>query len=125
MQRQCGHCPACVFRRQALWHAGIREPDDFYLMDVFAGQANQRESWALTAFRQQAARLAELDGTTIPAFFRRHLFSTRVVSSEAELPAFVSLFRRYQREWATLGRDFRLAEPRAYCMAEVSGGTSQ
>ena len=71
MQRQCGHCPACVFRRQALWQAGIREPEEFYLTDVFGGQPTEQQSRALTAFRQQAARLDDLDGSAVPAFFRR------------------------------------------------------
>jgi 7-cyano-7-deazaguanine synthase in queuosine biosynthesis len=123
-QRQCGHCPACVFRRQAMWHAGIREPDDFYLTDVFAGQATERESRALTAFRQQAARLADLDGPEVPAFFRRHLFSTRIVSSDEELAPFISLFRRYRREWTALERDARLPKPGDHCLVEVGRGTS-
>jgi 7-cyano-7-deazaguanine synthase in queuosine biosynthesis len=123
-QRQCGHCPACVFRRQALWCAGIREPDDCYLTDVFGGQPTQRESRALTAFRQQAARLGDLDGQVVPAFFRRHLISTRIVSSDEELAPFVSLFRRYRREWAALERDARLPKPGNRCLVEVSGGTS-
>lgn len=123
-QRQCGHCPACVFRRQALWHAGIREPDDFYLTDVFAGQATEREAGALNAFRQQAARLANLDGPVVPAFFRRHLFSTQIVSADEELAPFVNLFRRYRREWIALERDARLPKPGNHCLVEVGGGTS-
>jgi hypothetical protein len=123
-QRQCGHCPACVFRRQALWHAGIREPDDFYQIDVFGGQATERESRSLTAFRQQAARLAELEGGAVPAFFRRHLLSTRIVSSEDELIPYVDLFRRYGREWAALERDARLPRPGGHGLVEVGGGTS-
>jgi 7-cyano-7-deazaguanine synthase in queuosine biosynthesis len=123
-QRQCGHCPACVFRRQAMWHAGIREPDDFYLTDVFAGQAGERELRALTAFRQQSARLADLDGPEVPAFFRRHLFSTRIVSSDEELAPFVDLFRRYRLEWAALETDARLPKPGDHCLVEVGGGTS-
>jgi 7-cyano-7-deazaguanine synthase in queuosine biosynthesis len=123
-QRQCGHCPACVFRRQALWQADIREPDDFYLTDVFALQAAARESRALTALRQQAARLADLDGPTVPAFFRRHLFSTQIVSSGKDLAPFVNLFRRYRREWVVLARDLRLPQPGNPCLVGVGGGTS-
>jgi 7-cyano-7-deazaguanine synthase in queuosine biosynthesis len=123
-QRQCGYCPACVFRRQALWHAGIREPTDFYLTDVFGGQPTERQLAALIAFRQQAARLADLDGPVVPAFFRRHLLSTQIVSSDEELAPFVSLFRRYRREWIALERDARLPTPGGRGLVEVGGGTS-
>jgi 7-cyano-7-deazaguanine synthase in queuosine biosynthesis len=123
-QRQCGSCPACVFRRQALWRAGIREPADFYLTDVFAGQGNERELRALTAFRQQAARLAALDAPEVPAFFRTHLYSTQVLSSDEELACFVNLFRRYRREWLGLERDARLPRPGDCCLAAVAEGTS-
>ncbi len=113
-----------MYRRQALWHAGIREPDDFYQVDVFGGQPTERQSRSLMAFRQQAARLAELDGQTVPAFFRRYLFSTRVVTSEEELAALVNLFRRYRREWTRLERDVGLPKPGAYCLVQAGGGTS-
>jgi 7-cyano-7-deazaguanine synthase in queuosine biosynthesis len=124
-QRQCGYCPACVFRRQALWLAGIREPDTAYLTNVFGGQLTEREARSLTAFRQQAARLIALDNQTVPEFFRRHLLSTRIVSSDEELAPFVTLFRRYQREWAALERDSRLCQPGNHSLVEVGGGTSQ
>ncbi len=123
-QRQCGHCSACVFRRQALRDAGIREPDDFYQVDVFGGQPTEYECRSLTAFRQQAARLAELDGQTVPAFFRRHLVSTKIVSSDEELARFVNLFRRYRREWAALEHDVRLPKTGSHSFVEVGGGIS-
>ncbi len=123
-QRQCGHCPACVFRRQALWHAGIREPEGFYLTDVFGGEATERQMQPLAAFRQQAARLIDLDSPVVPAFFRRHLVSTRVVCSEEEMALFVSLFRRYGREWAAVEREARLPRPGDRGFVAVGGGTS-
>jgi hypothetical protein len=113
-----------VFRRQALWCAGIREPDGFYQIDVFGGQPTERESQPLAAFRQQAARLAELDGQTVPAFFRQHLFSTRIVTSDKELAPFVDLFRRYRREWDVLERETRLPELGADRLVAMGGGTS-
>ena len=34
--RQCGHCTACVYRRQAMLAAGIREGRDAYDVDLFS-----------------------------------------------------------------------------------------
>jgi hypothetical protein len=31
-----------VFRQQAMWQAGICEPNDYYLTDVFGGRAADR-----------------------------------------------------------------------------------
>lgn len=121
-QKQCGYCPACVYRREALWQAGVREPDGFYQVDVFGGQLSERESRSIMAFRQQAARLAELDSPEVPAFFRRHLFSTRIVHSEKEVAPIVNLFRRYRREWTALERNARLPKPGGNFLVEVGGG---
>ena len=33
--KQCGFCPACIFRRQAMFAAGIAEAGDAYLLDIF------------------------------------------------------------------------------------------
>lgn len=123
-RRQCGTCPACVFRRQAMWRAGILEAADAYVADVFDGQPGEREARSLIAFRQQAARLAELDGPDVPAFFRRHLFSNRIVSTEGEMTPYLNLFRRYRDEWADLEREVRLPTPADYLPALVGGGTT-
>ena len=124
-RRQCGTCPACIFRRQAMWQAGVREEPDAYATDVFDGHPGEREARSVIAFRQQAARLADLDRPEVPAFFRRHLFSTRLVSSEAEMVPYLNLFRRYRDEWAELEREVRLPTPADYLLAAVGGGASQ
>jgi Queuosine biosynthesis protein QueC len=123
-RRQCGTCPACVFRRQSMWRAGIREAADAYVADVFDGQPGEREARYMIAFRQQATRLTELDGPEVPAFFRRHLYSSRIVSTEAEIVPYLKLFRRYRDEWAELEREVSLPNPSDYLLAPVGGGTS-
>lgn len=123
-RRQCGTCPACVFRRQAMWRAGVSEGADAYVTDVFGGQPGEREARSLIAFRQQAARLTELDGPEVPAFFRRHLSSHRIASTEAEVAPYLDLFRRYRDEWAELEREVRLPAPADYLLAPVGGGAS-
>ena len=124
-RRQCGTCPACVFRRQAMWRAGVREGPDAYVTDVLGGHPGERDARSLIAFRQQAARLAELDGPEVPEFFRRHLLGTRIVSSEAGMAPYLDLFRRYRDEWVELERDVRLPAPADHVLAAVGGGTTR
>jgi 7-cyano-7-deazaguanine synthase in queuosine biosynthesis len=77
--QQCGVCPACVFRRQALIAGGIDEPDGSYTLDVFgsAGAANaipEDELWYLKAFLMQVSKLDDIETTMhLPEPVRRHL----------------------------------------------------
>lgn len=121
---QCGYCPACIYRRHALWNAGIREPDNSYQIDIFADDLTERYTRALRAFLQQAARLEELAGEMVPAFFQRHLFGTRIVQLDDELHPYVDLFRRYRHEWAELKCAIQLPNPGGQYLVEVGGGAS-
>lgn len=106
--KQCGICPACVFRRYALQAAHIPEPPQAYQHDLFGSatafnRVPKKRLRALQAFLWQAERLAELDDEkAVPKFFRNHLLGTKVVLDETTLPPFVDLFRRYRREWLEL-----------------------
>ncbi len=108
--RQCGHCPACVYRRQAMMVAGIQEDRDAYKVDLFSPSLSALPDkylkW-IRAFHQQAARLSELDGNRVPFFFRTYLFATEAVATDAELKPHVEVYRRYRREWKTLIADAR------------------
>lgn len=110
--RQCGHCPACVYRRQAMISAGIDEGTEAYEVDVFAPRGSRVEIpetqlQTIRAFQQQAARLSELDSGRVPKFFRRFLFATHVVSTDEELASYAEVYRRYSREWSALIADSR------------------
>jgi 7-cyano-7-deazaguanine synthase in queuosine biosynthesis len=106
-QKQCGACPACVFRRHALLTAGVEDPATGYRHDLFgppdAFRAVPPERLrTLKAFLAQSARLEELDSDRVPVSFRLHLLGTRVVGDAGALEPFVELFRRYRREWMDL-----------------------
>jgi len=110
--QQCGVCPACVFRRQAMLTAGISENKSAYAIDLFAETDPARTiavkdmRW-VKAFHQQAAHLSELDSGAVPACFRRYLRSTHVVTDDAQIAAHADVYRRYRREWMLLLADAR------------------
>lgn len=105
--QQCGYCPACVYRRQAMITAGIEEGPDAYEVDLFSPPEpihNIRVKHLLwiRAFHQQAGRLAELDEGRVPNSFQRYLYATQAVSTDDELSPHIKVYRRYQQEWAAL-----------------------
>jgi len=111
--KQCGVCPGCVYRRQAMFLAGVVEPPRTYAYDLFgdAGSVPSRHHVSLKAFLQQVARLAPLDrpGTVVPRL-GDHLVKTGIVARDDEegLSFYAELFRRYYREWldlAAIGRE--------------------
>ena len=109
-RRQCGYCPACIFRRQALSVAGLEEQPGTYVYDLFgnsvsADQVPHRFREVLLAFLQQVASLTSLDCPGgISARLNNHLLATEVVASGqgAENDEYVALFRRHRREWLDL-----------------------
>jgi 7-cyano-7-deazaguanine synthase in queuosine biosynthesis len=110
--QQCGHCPACVYRRQALITAGISEPNDAYAVDLFSPPDPRRPIAAkhlrsIRAFHQQVADLAELDDGRAPPCLRRYLRVTQAISSDEPLAPHVEVHRRYRREWLALIADAR------------------
>ncbi len=110
--RQCGHCAACVYRRQAMQVAGISEAPDAYDVDLFAPPApgddpDPRHLVAIRAFQQQVGRLAELDDGRLPACYRAYLHATHAVATEAELGPHIEVHDRYRREWERLFAEAR------------------
>ena len=102
--RQCGHCTACVYRRQAMITAGIDEGPDAYDVDLFSPAGPppcppEKQLEPIRAFHQQAGRLAELETGRVPECFRRYLYTTQAVSTENELGLYAKVHRRYWREW--------------------------
>ena len=131
--QQCGHCPACVFRRQALLTAGITEPDDAYAVDLFAEHhpdtpIPSKVMRTIRAFHQQIAHMPELSSGSAPPSFKRYLKATNAVSSDAQLGPHIEVYRRYREEWLSLIADARRRglpwATRPSSLAKVQGATS-
>src|SRR5262249_10970243 len=66
--KQCGACPACIYRRQAMITAGVSEKPSAYVVDLFSPrcQPTDKERQTIRTFQQQAGRLAELEKDRVP-----------------------------------------------------------
>lgn len=131
--QQCGHCPACVFRRQAMLTAGVVEGKDAYGTDLFtefdAGRTiAAKHMLCVKAFHEQVAHLVDLDAGIVPSCFRRYLMTTNAVANDEEMAPHAEVYRRYRREWMLLiadarRRGFPWITP-ARSLALVEGATS-
>ena len=111
---QCGHCAACVGRRQAMLVAGIHEPPGTYSVDLFAARSALNQLPAhqvrfLKAMVIQADLLGELRCSVLPDWFRRYVLGTGVASSDDMLSRLVDVHLRYRAEWLELA-EFGRAE---------------
>lgn len=128
--KQCGWCPACVFRRQAMAVAGIVDRTDTYKYDLFdAGQLREMEEKRLrflVAFLLQAERLTQLDPAGAPPdFFTHHLRETEVVRQRESVGPYVELYRSYRDEWLGLAaRCVPLGFPWAVPVARRKAGVA-
>jgi 7-cyano-7-deazaguanine synthase in queuosine biosynthesis len=111
--KQCGLCPACIFRRAALYSAGIQEPDDTYSYD-FLGAAErinalpEKRLAYLKAFLLQVARLQDIENhDRLPPAFERHLIGTGILQRDQSQRAVVELLARYRNEWMKIAADAR------------------
>lgn len=127
--KQCGICPACVFRRQAMITAGIPESGDEYKHDLFSASDKPRQPTAaqlkhLKAFLMQVVALKEVrSGRRLPDRIMRHLMGTGILSHGQSLARFIQLFRQYRKEWLEVARQAHL---RGYAWTNLldSGDTS-
>jgi hypothetical protein len=114
-QKQCGICPACIFRRQAMAVAAIAEPEGTYRYDFLgsAREANRiplKKLLPLKAFLLQVASLKGVcAGMPYPRSIVRHLLSTEVLADEDRLETVADLLVRYRDEWMEIasGRNQR------------------
>ena len=100
--KQCGICPACIFRRQAMLSAGIDEPDRTYKCDIFSGNEPPKEGRLayLKAFLMQVAELEEVQsGRRLPERVLRHLMGTGILRNGESSAPFIRLLSEYRREW--------------------------
>lgn len=106
--KQCGVCPACIFRRQAMMVAGIEEPQGTYKYDLFSQDyessgIEERHLEYLKAFLLQVANLGPLEpGVRVPLRVQRHLLGTNVVPPGESTTAVLNLLSRYRDEWLNL-----------------------
>jgi hypothetical protein len=110
--KQCGVCPACLFRRQAMQVAGIVEPDHSYKYDIF--DLSQSESIPADQFKYVKAflmQVAQLDGVetgeTLPRAFERHVLSTNILQRGQSQKGVIELLARYRDEWVAIASNAR------------------
>src|SRR5262245_9148658 len=109
--KQCGVCPACIFRRQAMLVGGVKEPRGTYKFDFFGSsrvvnRIPERRLKYLKAFLMQVVHLATLDSQDeLPRRFRRHLVGSRVLGSDESPLSVIELLRRYRQEWLTIAAE--------------------
>ena len=113
--KQCGVCPACIGRRQALAVANIREPAGKYQYD-FLGCPDEfrripvKKLNYLKATLMQVADLLALQPTKpLPELVKRHLFGSRIATDDQSALPWVELLMRYRDEWLGLMTDRRTA----------------
>lgn len=104
---QCGRCPACVFRRQAMYSAGIPEKSDDYETDLFSeadpeNPIAREDMISVLAFHEQVANLKLLDSEIVPPFLGRYLKATNAVDSDHQIAPHAEVHRRFRREWVSL-----------------------
>lgn len=103
--KQCGACPACIFRRQSLTVAGLHEPAGTYRYDLFenADASNQvppKELDYLKAFLDQVVHLDGIrENQPFPLRIRRHLIGTGVLADGESGEIVSRLLRTYRDEW--------------------------
>ncbi len=111
--RQCGLCPACLFRRQAMIVGGIEEPQDAYSFDLFgtperAGLVPPEKLNYLKAFLMQVAERADIETTgRLPGAVERHLRHTRILKPGEPPEALIALMARNRDEWMAVAAEGR------------------
>ncbi|MCI0533916.1 MAG: 7-cyano-7-deazaguanine synthase [Verrucomicrobiales bacterium] len=105
--KQCGICPACLFRRQAMKVAGIPEPDHAYKYDIFNPSSSdlipvERLKY-LKAFLMQVAQLDGVEmNDRLSSAFERHVLSTRILQRGQSQKGVIDLLARYRDEWIAI-----------------------
>jgi hypothetical protein len=99
--RQCGVCPACLFRRVALIAAGIEEPAGVYQTDLLdpSHQLESGKARPLIAFLNQVDAISAAGDVGLPPFIESHLRRTGVIANGHDVKVLADLFRRYAADW--------------------------
>lgn len=101
-QKQCGLCPACIFRRVAMESAGIHESGDAYRYDFLNERINDvpdKRLAYLKAFLVQVAHLRDIENCeNLPRFFERHIVPHIIPKGHSQRGV-IELLARYRDEW--------------------------
>lgn len=105
--KQCGYCPACIGRRQALIVAGIQEPEELYDCDLFGppeitSSIDPAKLMGIKATLMHVDRLADLRRRPLPNWFLQYALGTGVENSVAALDSWVDVLLRFRSEWLKL-----------------------
>jgi len=109
--KQCGICPACILRQQAMIVAGIREPRGTYKYNPFGpsrlvDRIPEKGLRFLKAFLMQVAHLSVLDTQAdLPRRLRRHLFGSGIMGHGESPHLVIELLRQYRDEWLTIAAE--------------------
>jgi 7-cyano-7-deazaguanine synthase in queuosine biosynthesis len=105
--KQCGVCPACIFRRAALRAGGIQEPENAYKYD-FLGPAErinhlpEKRLVYLKAFLIQVAQLRDIENIDrLPPAFEQHVVPHIVPKGQSQ-KGVIQLLARYRDEWMNI-----------------------
>jgi 7-cyano-7-deazaguanine synthase in queuosine biosynthesis len=110
-QKQCGVCPACILRRQAMATAGIVEPENAYEHDFLGYPQTESKIPAkrlqfLKAVLMQVAWLSGVESRgQLPSAFARHLISTEILGRNQLQEDLIELLVRYRDEWMVIASE--------------------
>jgi len=111
--KQCGICPACIFRRQAMQVAAISEGVEVYEHNIFkllpesAAMPAERLKF-LKAFLMQVAQLKDVErNERLPGAFERHVISTGILMQGQSQKGVIELLARYRDEWIAVASQAR------------------
>lgn len=105
-RKQCGVCPGCIGRRQALISGGVHEPADRYAFDIFGDSATV-DSIPAIELGYLKATITQIEALscvrahrTLPLAVQTHL--ARVLQSSEDIIPSVRLLQHYRKEWLHL-----------------------
>lgn len=110
--RQCGVCPACIGRRQAMEAAGVSESSMDYEYDIFASD-NPRvpPKSKLDALKATLAQVGDLAHVSpngdLPETLRSWFLGTGIVQKDPDAGPWLAVLRRYRSEWLNLAQRHR------------------
>jgi Queuosine biosynthesis protein QueC len=111
--QQCGICPACIFRRQAMIVGGVEEPQGNYSFDLFgtaevANALTSKKLNFLNAFLIQVANWGDIENSgQRPEPVYRYLLETQILSSSESPVAIIDLLVRNRDEWRAIAAERR------------------
>jgi len=105
-RKQCGVCPGCIGRRQALISAGVEEPAEKYAFDIFGDKtvvdtipSDNLDHLKATIIQVKSLSCVDFD-RPLPMSVQTHLAGV-LESTEDRRPS-IQVLQQYRREWLPL-----------------------